>query len=198
MEGAGVFRPLKIGLSDRGFSHGHFPCPAEASYVSQEAKKYPSGAKALCKFPSIQGSKDPCSLRYEQVTGRLGNCEQALGRNQARSPPTADRSSPRSDIPEIMRGVFPRPVALILCAAIAAALPVCAQEPDPFRWMDFHSQKDQDVIVWVTRSLAVENWTAIREIGVQYDAALVVTTNRATPQSSPDADTRGASSEVTP
>jgi len=30
----------------------------------------------------------------------------------------------------------------------------------------------------VTRSLAVENWTAIREIGVQYDAALVVTTNR--------------------
>jgi hypothetical protein len=55
--------------------------------------------------------------------------------------------------------------------------------------MDFHSTKDQDVIVWVTRSLAVENWTEIREIGVQYDAALVVTTNRATPQSSPNADT---------
>jgi hypothetical protein len=55
--------------------------------------------------------------------------------------------------------------------------------------MDFHSTKDQDVIVWVTRSLAVENWTAIREIGVQYDAALVVTTNRATPQSPPNADT---------
>jgi hypothetical protein len=54
--------------------------------------------------------------------------------------------------------------------------------------MDFHSEKDQDVIVWVTRSLAVENWTAIREIGVQYDAALVVTTNRSAPQSSPNAD----------
>jgi hypothetical protein len=54
--------------------------------------------------------------------------------------------------------------------------------------MDFHSQKDQDVIAWVTRSLAVENWTAIREIGVQYDAALVVTTHRATPQSTARAD----------
>jgi hypothetical protein len=88
-----------------------------------------------------------------------------------------------------MRGVFPWPVALLFCAVLAAAVPLPAQQPDPFRWMDFHSQKDQDVIVWVTRSLAVENWTAIREIGVQYDAALVVTTNRATPQSSPDADT---------
>jgi hypothetical protein len=55
--------------------------------------------------------------------------------------------------------------------------------------MDAHSPKDQDVIVWVTRSLAAEKWTAIREIGVEYDAALVVTTLRATPQSSPTADT---------
>ncbi len=55
--------------------------------------------------------------------------------------------------------------------------------------MDFHSQKDQDIIVWVTRSLAVENWTAIREIGVLYDAALVETTDRATPQSAANADT---------
>jgi hypothetical protein len=82
-----------------------------------------------------------------------------------------------------MRGVFSWPVALLFCAVLAAAVPLPAQQPDPFRWMDFHSQKDQDVIVWVTRSLAVENWTAIREIGVQYDAALVVTTHRATPQS---------------
>jgi hypothetical protein len=55
--------------------------------------------------------------------------------------------------------------------------------------MDFHSQKDQDVIVWVTRSLEPEKWTAIREIGVQYDAALVVTTLRASPQSPANADT---------
>jgi hypothetical protein len=54
--------------------------------------------------------------------------------------------------------------------------------------MDFHSQKDQDIIVWVTQALAAEKWTAIREIGVQYDAALVVTTLRATPESAPNED----------
>jgi hypothetical protein len=54
--------------------------------------------------------------------------------------------------------------------------------------MDMHSQKDQDIVVWVTRALDAEKWTAIREIGVQYDAALVVTTLRTTPTSQPDAD----------
>ncbi len=44
-------------------------------------------------------------------------------------------------------------------------------------------------MIWVTRSLAVEKWTAIREIGVVYDAALVVTTDRAKPQSTPSNDT---------
>lgn len=87
-----------------------------------------------------------------------------------------------------MRAVFPWRVAAFLCALLAATTLSCAQEPDPFRWMDFHSEKDQDVIVWVTRSLVVEKWTAIREIGVQYDAALVVTTDRATPQSPADQD----------
>ena len=65
---------------------------------------------------------------------------------------------------------------------------LCAQQ-DTFRWMDFHSQKDQDIIVWVTRSMDPEKWTSIREIGVLYDAALVVTTLRAGPQASPTADT---------
>jgi hypothetical protein len=71
---------------------------------------------------------------------------------------------------------------------------MCAQQaPDSFRWIDFHSdpqsqpqsqsQQDQDVVAWVTRSLEAEKWTAIREIGVEFDAALVVTTLRATPQS---------------
>ena len=63
------------------------------------------------------------------------------------------------------------------------------QPPDTFRWIDFHSAKDQDVVAWVTRSLEPEKWTAIREIGVEYDAALVVTTLRATPQSATAADT---------
>ena len=55
------------------------------------------------------------------------------------------------------------------------------QGPDTFRWVDFHAQKDQDTVVWVSRSLAVEDWTAIREIGVEYDAALVVTTDMGGP-----------------
>jgi hypothetical protein len=54
--------------------------------------------------------------------------------------------------------------------------------------MDFHSRKDQDIIVWVTQALAAEKWTAIREIGVQYDAALVVTTLRSTPESPANQD----------
>jgi hypothetical protein len=77
----------------------------------------------------------------------------------------------------------------LIAAMLAVAAPLSAQQPDPFRWMDFHSQKDQDIVVWVTRSLEPEKWTAIREIGVQYDAALVVTTLRATPQSPANADT---------
>ncbi len=63
------------------------------------------------------------------------------------------------------------------------------QNTTTFRWMNFHSHQDQNIIIWVTRSLQVEKWTAIREIGVLYDAALVVTTDRATSQSLPNTDT---------
>jgi hypothetical protein len=77
-----------------------------------------------------------------------------------------------------------------IAAALALLVPVRAQQPvDTFRWMDFHSTKDQDIIVWVTHALQVDQWTAIREIGVKYDAALVVTSFRATPQSPPEDDT---------
>jgi hypothetical protein len=70
------------------------------------------------------------------------------------------------------------------------ASPLSAQPaPDAFRWIDFHSASDKDVVTWVTRSLTVEKWSAIREIGVEYDAALVVTTTRSNPQSLPAADT---------
>ena len=44
------------------------------------------------------------------------------------------------------------------------------------------------MVAWVTRSLEPEHWTAISEIGVEYDAALVVTMLRPTPQSLPNAD----------
>jgi hypothetical protein len=70
-----------------------------------------------------------------------------------------------------------------------SAASLFAQQGDSFHWMDFHSAKDQDVIVWVTRALENQKWTAIREIGVQYDAALVVTTERASALSAANADT---------
>jgi hypothetical protein len=54
--------------------------------------------------------------------------------------------------------------------------------------MDFHSDKDHDIVFWVERSLAAEKWTSIREIGVQYDAALVVTTLRAAPDAPANQD----------
>jgi hypothetical protein len=89
-----------------------------------------------------------------------------------------------------------------LAAALAFTLPSSAQQAaaasaqqpakqaakqtsDSFRWIDFHAQQDQNIVVWVTRSLAVEDWTSLREIGVMYDAALVVTTDRANPQATP-------------
>ncbi len=89
-----------------------------------------------------------------------------------------------------MRAILRR-TACVLVAAVLAAItpPSTAQAPDTFRWIDFHAQSDQDVVVWVTRALDGQKWTAIREIGVQYDAALVVTTTRATPQSATDRDT---------
>ena len=78
----------------------------------------------------------------------------------------------------------------LIAAALAIVAPLKAQQaPDNFRWVDFHSAKEADTIAWVRRSLEPEKWTAIREIGVEYDAALVVTTLRATPQSASTADT---------
>ncbi|MGC9159505.1 MAG: hypothetical protein ACP5FH_10990, partial [Terracidiphilus sp.] len=73
---------------------------------------------------------------------------------------------------------------------LVLAAPLCAQQPaGSFYWADFHAPKDQSVVAWVRRSLDAEKWTAIREIGVQYDAALVVTNFRANPQSLPGSDT---------
>jgi hypothetical protein len=89
-----------------------------------------------------------------------------------------------------MRGVSPRAVAGLIACVFGFAFPLFAQQgPDEFRWVDFHSQSDHDTVVWVTRSLDPAKWTAIREIGVEYDAALVVTTLRASPQSPANEDT---------
>lgn len=88
-----------------------------------------------------------------------------------------------------MRFISSSLFSCFIAALLVVVAPLSAQQaPDTFRWIDFHSAKDQDVVVWVTRSLATEKWTAIREIGVEYDAALVVTTLRSNPQSLPSSD----------
>ena len=86
-----------------------------------------------------------------------------------------------------MRGIICRVFSLLLAASVLAPLSSRAEQ-DTFRWMDFHNPKDQDIVVWVTRSLEAEKWSSIREIGVLYDAALVVTTARSNPQASPGSD----------
>lgn len=78
--------------------------------------------------------------------------------------------------------VCPLLFVLALCSPFATA------QQDTFHWIDFHSDKDQPIVVWVTRALTAEKWTSIREIGVLYDAALVVTTDRPNPSASPRED----------
>jgi len=88
-----------------------------------------------------------------------------------------------------MGGVSRWAVAVLSALAMAVVpFPCAAQAPDSFHWVDFHSTSEQDVVNWVTRALAEKKWTAIREIGIQYDAALVITTNRNSPQATPNRD----------
>lgn len=77
---------------------------------------------------------------------------------------------------------------LILLVVVGAFRLPAQQGPDAFHWVDFHSAADQSVITWINRSMAVEDWSAIREIGVEYDSAIVVTTKRANPQAAANAD----------
>ena len=60
---------------------------------------------------------------------------------------------------------------------------------ESFHWVNFHDSKDAQYVTWVTRELTAEKWTEIREIGVQWDSALVITSERQTPQSTPPSDT---------
>jgi hypothetical protein len=88
-----------------------------------------------------------------------------------------------------MRVAVPRHLIVLIATAIALASPSIAQQaPDQFRWVNFHSSTDNDVVAWITRSFEPEHWTAINEIGVEYDSALVVTALRANPQSLPGSD----------
>jgi hypothetical protein len=87
-----------------------------------------------------------------------------------------------------MRGIFWWAVALVALATAVGATSCAAQAPDNFRWVDFHSSNDQDVVNWVTGALGAQKWTAIREIGVEYDQALVITTLRNSAQGTPNRD----------
>jgi hypothetical protein len=84
-----------------------------------------------------------------------------------------------------MRRTFARiglcSLAVLLCGLTGSA----QQTSGVFRWIDFHSAGDQNIVAWVSRSLEVTKWTSIREIGVEYDAALVLTEERTNPQSAP-------------
>ena len=87
-----------------------------------------------------------------------------------------------------MRSSFWWTGALAALALVLVVSPSTAQAPDNFRWVDFHSPNDQDVVNWVRRALDEQKWTAIREIGVEYDQALVITTNRNSAQGTPNRD----------
>jgi len=94
--------------------------------------------------------------------------------------------SPTFGVRFSLSGIFA--VSLLL----ATSLPATAQtEMDAFHWVDFHGlrdEKDLAVTQWVTAALRAEKWTAIREIGVEYDAALVITAERASAQATPPSD----------
>ena len=78
---------------------------------------------------------------------------------------------------------------VVLWASLLLSSPLAAQTPlDAFHWIDFHDPKDAPTVQWVTDTLKAEKWTAIREIGVQWDAAMVVTSERKTTQSAPPND----------
>lgn len=88
-----------------------------------------------------------------------------------------------------MRGFSLRHFFLVGVAVLSLGAVRLSAQQDTIHWVDFHSDKDQPVIVWVNRALDDEKWTAIREIGVLYDAALVVTTERESQETLPGDET---------
>ena len=100
------------------------------------------------------------------------------------------RHEPRQLETAPQAGISPRGLCTLASAMlIMAALPAYAQtNVEAFHWVDFHDSKDAPTVAWVTQALKAEKWTAIREIGVQWDSALVITSERKTPQSTPPID----------
>ena len=83
-----------------------------------------------------------------------------------------------------------RSLVAFLATSFLAVLPLCAQQPpEAFHWVSFHSDADSDVVNWVRHSLDSQQWTVIREIGVEYDAALVITDQRKSKNAMPGTDT---------
>jgi len=76
------------------------------------------------------------------------------------------------------------------CALFLLAPTLSHAQPamEAFHWIDFRDPKDAPTVTWVTQALKAEKWTAIREIGVQWDSAVVLTSERKTPQSNPPTD----------
>jgi len=89
-----------------------------------------------------------------------------------------------------MRFLLSRVLFACLASSFLAAIPLCAQQPpEAFHWVNFHSDSDADVVNWVRHSLDEEKWDVIREIGVEYDAAVVITDQRKSNQAMPSLDT---------
>ena len=79
-------------------------------------------------------------------------------------------------------------ILLLFTGFIATSLSIAQQPPEAFHWVNFHSDADSDVVNWVRHSLDSQKWTVIREIGVEYDAALVITDQRKSRNTMPSTD----------
>ncbi len=80
-------------------------------------------------------------------------------------------------------------ILFLLCLIPGLPRPAHSQTPlDAFHWVNFHDAKDAPLVDWVTTSLKTQSWTQIREIGVQWDAALVITSERKSVQAAPPDD----------
>jgi hypothetical protein len=77
---------------------------------------------------------------------------------------------------------------LLSLSALAAGHARAQAGMDAFHWVDFHNAKDAPTVAWVTDALKAEKWTDLREIGVLWDSAIVVTIERKSPQSTPASD----------
>jgi hypothetical protein len=73
---------------------------------------------------------------------------------------------------------------LLLCAL--GGQRAAAQAMEGFSWTDLH--QDNERVAAVTKSLEGEKFTALREIAVVGDAALVITSTRANPTARPEQD----------